>query len=138
MPTTPVQQREDVILLVDDDFLLLKMIATMLRSQGYNVLATTMPQEALQLAEDYRGKIHLLISDVVMPDMNGRELADKIVSFSPHLQCLFMSGYTDDIISQNDILNNEVHFISKPFTKNSLIAKVGDLLQRNEVVCPPV
>jgi YesN/AraC family two-component response regulator len=95
---------------------------------GYNVLAANTPGEAVRLAREYSDEIHLLITDVVMPEMNGKELVKKLREFNPQLKCLFMSGYTSDIIAQHGVLDEGVNFIQKPFSLSDLSAKVREVL----------
>ena len=104
------------------------MTRTLLEEAGYNVLAAHQPSAALQLAEQHAGKIDLLITDVVMPGMNGRELAQKLMARQPNLRRLFMSGYTADVIAHHGILDPSVHFIQKPFSTSALAAKIREAL----------
>ena len=84
--------------------------------------------QALEIARNYPEKIHLLLTDVVMPDMNGKELADRIQKVKPELRCLYMSGYTSDIIARQGILEEGVKFISKPFSVQDLATKIREVL----------
>ncbi|MCD4650165.1 MAG: PAS domain S-box protein [Candidatus Cloacimonetes bacterium] len=118
----------ETILLVEDEPALLGMIATMLDHQGYTILSTSTPGEAIRMAKESIVQLHLLITDVVMPEMNGRELAKNILTYCPDIKCLFMSGYTANVIAQNEVLNEGVHFVQKPFSKRDLAAKVREVL----------
>jgi PAS domain S-box-containing protein len=118
----------ETVLIVEDEPQVLKMTSAMLKSQGYTVLTAENPGEAIIKARKYAGKIDLLITDVIMPDMNGLDLSKKLKSVNPGLKCLFMSGYTDDIISPHGVLNEDDYFIQKPFSKTNLIAKVKKAL----------
>ena len=119
----------ETILLVEDEPSILNMTAMMLQNMGYTVLAATGSRDAILMAEDYAcDNIHLIISDVVMPEMNGPDLAKKILTLYPHLKILFMSGYTADIIAHHGVLNEGMHFIQKPFSMESLAAKVREVL----------
>ena len=100
----------------------------MLEKQGYRVLTAGTPGEAIRLAEEYTGEIHLLMTDVVMPEMNGRDLAKKMLSLYPNLKRLFMSGYTANVIAHHGVLDEGVHFIQKPFSRKDLAAKVREAL----------
>ena len=120
--------RGETVLIVEDDGSILKLGKVMLESLGYTVLAASTPGEAVALAETYAGRIHLLITDVVMPEMNGRELSEQLLRSCPHLKVLFMSGYTADVIAHRGVLEEGVHFIPKPFSKNDLAVKVRDTL----------
>jgi CheY-like chemotaxis protein len=100
----------------------------MLEKQGYKVLAAGRPGDAIDMAENHSGKIDLLMTDVVMPEMNGRDLAKNILSIYPDIKRLFMSGYTADVIARHGVLDAGVHFIQKPFSKQDLFSKVKDAL----------
>jgi DNA-binding NtrC family response regulator len=90
------------------------------------------PGEALRLAREHRGAIDLLVTDVVMPEMNGRDLAKNLMSLYPHLKRLFMSGYTANVIAHHGVLDEGVYFIQKPFSIDDLSAKVRESLDGNE------
>ena len=102
----------------------------MLEKQGYRVLTAGTPGEAIRLAEEHSGEIHLLVTDVVMPEMNGRDLAKKMPSLYPDMKRLFMSGYTADIIADHGVLDDGVHFIQKPFSMKELVTKVRGVLEQ--------
>lgn len=123
-----VERGRETILLVEDEPSVLQMTARMLRGMGYNVLAAPAPGEAIRLAREHSGPIDLLITDVVMPEMNGRDLARNLISIYPDLRRLFMSGYTADIIASHDVLNEGVHFLQKPFSKETLGMKTREAL----------
>jgi len=91
---------------------------------GYHVLPAATPGEALRVAESYPGRIHLLLTDVVMPEMTGRELAELLASRYPMLKRLFMSGYSADVIAHQGIRDAGVHFLQKPFTISMLADQV--------------
>jgi len=118
----------ETILLVEDERSILDMVAIMLSRLGYEVFSTSSPSEALALARKHRGRIRLLITDVVMPELNGRDLAWSLRSIIPGLSCLFMSGYTSEVIAHQGILEDGVHFIPKPFTSRALAASVRKAL----------
>ena len=107
---------------------MLKLAAKLLETQGYTVLAAGTPNDAVRIAREYSGEIHLLITDVVMPDMNGRDLACHLLSGRPGIKRLFMSGYTADVIAHHGALEDGVHFIQKPFFAAALAAKVREVL----------
>jgi CheY-like chemotaxis protein len=125
----PAARGRETILLTEDEPALLKMTATMLERLGYTVLPAGNPREAVRLAREQAGEIHLLMTDVVMPEMNGRELADKLRTANPGLRCLYMSGYTADIIATHGVLYEGVHFIQKPFLKKDLAIKIREVLE---------
>ncbi|MBU8913407.1 MAG: response regulator, partial [Spirochaetales bacterium] len=114
----------ETILLVEDEPAILKLTATMLERQGYVVLAASTPGKAIRLAGEHPGTIHLLMTDVVMPEMNGRDLAKNLLSLYPGMKRLFMSGYTADIIAHQGVIDEGVNFIQKPFSAQDLAAKV--------------
>ena len=103
-----------------------------LENLGYTVLAALTPGHAIHLVENHPGDIHLLITDVVMPEMNGREMAEKLSAIRPDLKCLYMSGYTADVIAHRGILDEGVNFIQKPFGRDDLAARVRQVLDHLE------
>ncbi len=126
----PIVRGQETILLVEDELAILKMTAIMLEKQGYRVLSAKTPGEAIRLAREHAGQIHLLMTDVVMPEMNGRDLAKNLLSLYPQIKRLFMSGYTADVIAHHGVLEEGVCFIQKPFYKKDLAAKVREALDR--------
>jgi two-component system, cell cycle sensor histidine kinase and response regulator CckA len=118
----------ETILVVEDEILNLELVEMILKGYGYQVMVASSPGEALLKAKDHTGEIHLLLTDMIMPEMNGRDLSKEICSFYPDLKCLYMSGYTDDMIIHQGILDQAVHFIQKPFTMQNLAAKVREAL----------
>jgi len=119
----------ETILLVEDEPMLLEIGKSMLERLGYRVLAAGMPGEAVQAAEAHPHDIHLLMTDVVMPGMNGRELSERLLSLYPDLRCLFMSGYTSEVIAHHGVLDAGVPFIQKPFTLQTLSTKLREVLE---------
>jgi PAS domain S-box-containing protein len=116
------------ILLVEDEIALLQLNRRMLTSLGYTVLAASTPREAVRLARESQDRIDLLLTDVVMPEMNGRELAAELHSFLPGLKQVFMSGYTANVIAHHGVLDEGVWFLQKPFLKKDLAAKISAVL----------
>ena len=98
------------------------------------MLTAGTPGEALRLVEEYTGEIHLLMTDVILPEMNGRDLAEQIIKTRPAMICLFMSGYTANVIAHRAMLDQGVRFIPKPFSMNDLAAKVREVLDRIQTV----
>ena len=118
----------ETILLVEDEPALLAMTQDMLQRRGYRVLAANGPLEAIRVALEQTADIHLLMTDVVMPEMSGRDLADRLLAVRPGLKVLFMSGHTADILARHGVLGDGVHFIQKPFTMKTLAAKTVEAL----------
>ena len=102
--------------------------ATALRYAGYNVLEAATPAAALEICRCHPGAIHLLLSDVVMPGMNGGEMARQVEKLRPETRVLFMSGYTDNAVLQSGELRDGVAFLQKPFTPSNLGKKVREIL----------
>ena len=125
---TPPVRGHEVILVVEDEPAILRVTKRMLEGQGYVVLAASTPGEAIRVAREHPGQIQLLLTDVVMPEMNGRTLAKNLLSISPDLRSLFMSGYTADVIAHQGVLAEGVHFVQKPFTALDLGAAVRKAL----------
>ena len=118
----------ETILLVEDDEAVRELARISLEMYGYQVLWAGDATEALRLAEEHAGRIDLLLTDVVMPGLSGRELVDKVRQRQPHLKVLFMSGYTDDAVLRHGLVHAEVAFLQKPFTPAGLARKVRDVL----------
>ena len=118
----------ETILLVEDEPPILKMTRMMLERMGYKVFAAGTPGEAIALAREHVGEIHMLMTDVVMPEMNGRDLAKNILSLHPNIKRLFMSGYTANVIAHHGVLDEGVNFIQKPFSKQDLAIKIREVL----------
>jgi signal transduction histidine kinase len=119
----------ETVLLAEDHENVRKLVASILKSNGYTVLEASNGAEALQLCEQHPEPIHLLISDVVMPVMSGRETASKMVARHPNLKVLFFSGYTDDAIVRHGIMEAGIAYLQKPFTPNVLLRKVREVLE---------
>ncbi len=122
-----VDEGKGIILLVEDEPAILEMTAVMLQEYGYSVLPAASPGQAIEIARN-NNRIDLLITDVVMPGMNGRDLARAIVSFFPGLKCLYMSGYTSDVIAHHGVLKSGTYFIEKPFDIDVLADKIKEVL----------
>ncbi|MBF0259405.1 MAG: response regulator [Desulfamplus sp.] len=118
----------ETILIVDDAPVILKMGRIMLERLGYQVLTADMPGKAITLVKEHEGEIHLLLTDVIMPEMDGWELSGKIRNLRPDIKCLFMSGYTADLISEDGKLDKNTHFLQKPFSQKLLSAKIKEVL----------
>jgi PAS domain S-box-containing protein len=128
-PELPTEHGHETILLVEDEPAILQMTTMMLTRLGYTVVAAATPGEAIRLALEYRGRIDLLMTDVVMPEMNGRELAKNLLSHYPDLKRLFMSGYNANVIAHHGVLDQGIHFIEKPFSMKDLGRKLREALE---------
>ena len=124
--------RGESVLIVEDEEAVLTMSKMMLQNLGYKVLTAHTPHEALRVAEANIGKIDLLMSDVVMPEMNGRDLSRRLLLSHPNLKCLFISGYAAEILGDHGILENTVHFLNKPFSLIDLSDKVREALDNDD------
>lgn len=124
----PPQADREVILLVEDEYGVRKLVRKMLLQQGYRVLEAASGEEALNLSEQHSGSIHLLLSDVVMPNMSGRELAERLCAVRPEVKVLYMTGYTDDAIVQHRVLEPGVAMLNKPFLSDALARKLREVL----------
>ena len=124
------QGRGEVVLVVDDDPAVLRMASKVLRRGGYEVLEAGGGREALQIADEHGSRIQMLLTDVVMPEMGGREVSEALRARYPHIQVLFMSAYTEDEVILRGVRVAEVNFVSKPFTVDGLRHKVREVLDR--------
>jgi PAS domain S-box-containing protein len=119
---------EGTVLVVEDEEELLVIIGSTLESHGYATLCTTSPRRALELCSEREGRIDLLITDVIMPEMNGKQLQQRIEELIPGIKTLFISGYTADVVAERGILEKETFFLQKPFTPETLVSKVHSIL----------
>jgi PAS domain S-box-containing protein len=127
--TRPPAGNGETVLVVEDDAAILTMADKFLKMLGYQVFLAQNPEKARGLSTQYEGTIHLLITDVVLPGMNGKELADEILRQRPDTKCLFMSGYTANAIAHRGVLDEGVRFIQKPFTLKDFAVKVKGVLE---------
>ncbi len=122
--------RGETLLVVEDEPSILKLTERILTDLGYRVITATNPLEALEMPETRAGGIDLLITDVVMPEMNGRDLSLEIKSIYPNIKCLYMSGYTADVIANRGVLDQGFNFIQKPFSNHDIGVKVRAVLDK--------
>jgi len=120
--------RGESILIVEDDPTLLEMSTMLLQQLGYTVIPAATPNDAIRIAQQTHPEIHLLITDVIMPEMNGRDLADRLLAIRPKMKLLFMSGYTANVIAHQGVLDKGVNFIQKPFSVKDIAARVREVL----------
>lgn len=126
--TVRQRKRAATVLLVEDEPLVRSATARVLLSAGLRVLEASTPDMALKLSAERPEKIDLLLTDVVLPTMNGRELADKVAKLRPRVRVLFMSGYTDDAFSGDELLDAGAAFLAKPFTPDTLVKRIDEVL----------
>ena len=118
----------ETILLVEDEDAVRELARDVLRATGYTVLGAHHGNEALRICEQHAGLIHLMVTDVVMPEMSGRELADRLAVLHPGMKVLYMSGYTDNAVVHHGVLDPGTAFLQKPFTPPVLTRKVREVL----------
>ena len=123
------RSKGETLLLVEDEASILNMLRKMLSRLGYHIIAANKPSDAVSLAENHEGTIDLLITDVVMPEMNGRELAGKITELYPSIKVLYMSGYTANVIAHSGVLDEGVNFIQKPYSIHDVAARIREVLE---------
>jgi two-component system cell cycle sensor histidine kinase/response regulator CckA len=124
-----VMRGSETILLVEDDEMVRTLVRETLQREGYQILDAPGPLEARRISEQHKGAIQLMITDVVMPKVNGRELAEQLGKRRPDMRVLYMSGYTDNAIMNSGVLEKDVAFIQKPFTPAVMAEKVRDVLE---------
>jgi signal transduction histidine kinase/CheY-like chemotaxis protein len=133
---TPWATGSETILLAEDEESVLELVEEVLEEQGYQLLSAKDAMGAITISEAYPGTIDLLLTDVIMPGMNGRELAESLRASRPHLKIMYMSGYTKDIISQNLNVSHGTRLLQKPFTPETLIKMVRDVLDDDTLAHP--
>jgi two-component system, cell cycle sensor histidine kinase and response regulator CckA len=118
----------ETIMLLEDEESLREIIREVFEEAGYQVITAAESRHAVELARQHAGPIHILVTDVVMPGLGGREVADALTAVRPRLPVLFISGYTDEAIGRHNVLEPGVFFLQKPFTTHALLRKVREVL----------
>ena len=135
----PAPHHSATILVVDDEETVLSLVRTMLWRAGFNVLEAAGADEAMSVAAGHTGPIDLLVSDILMPDRNGYELADDLTAVRPETKVLFMSGYRDKVLSESTgRANIDAPLLRKPFTQYALVSKIEEILDGSSVDAGPV
>jgi DNA-binding NtrC family response regulator len=127
-PSANMGEGSETVLLVEDEAIVRELVGDILRAHGYHVLESGEPEAALRLAAAYEAQIDLLLTDVVMPQMDGRKLAEQLTTLRPELKVLYMSGYTESVIAPQDAAGRVIAFLQKPFTIDGLLQKVRSVL----------
>jgi CheY-like chemotaxis protein len=123
----------ETVLLVEDEAAVRAVARQSLERHGYTVLEAASGEAALDLAQRYAGRIHLLLTDVVMPGMSGRALALRFAALRPEMHTIYMSGYTDEAIARHGVLEPGVTYVQKPFSPDALVRRVRDVLDEDDV-----
>ena len=126
----PIPVAGETVMLVEDEAQVRDLEARMLKQLGYTVLAAANGEEAMDICQSHQGRISLLVTDVVMPNMSGKQVAEAMLARRPDIKVLYLSGYTDNTISHHGILDSSVDFLTKPFSRETLSRKVRDILSR--------
>ena len=120
----------ETVLIVEDDNSLLKFAQKVLQRYGYRILTAENGEEAFKIGKEHEGPIHLMITDVVMPKMGGKEVAERLQSLYPQMKVIYMSGYTNNAIVQHGVLAPGLNFLQKPFSPEGLARKVREVLDK--------
>ncbi len=128
--TSPASRGTEVVLLVEDEDAVRQVAKLILEQYGYSVLAASDGLQGIEISQNYAGTIHLVVTDLLMPTLSGREVAEKLTTTRPGIRVLFMSGYTDDILLRQDVESSAADFLQKPFTPATLGKKVREILDR--------
>ncbi len=127
------ESAKQTILLVEDEEMVRGLMCEVLEREGYNVLSCSHPREGIEASKRHCGQIDLLLTDVVMPGMNGREMANRILEFLPELHVIFMSGYAEHALTRDGEIDPQTEYLQKPFTLRALTDKLARLLRSEEV-----
>jgi two-component system, cell cycle sensor histidine kinase and response regulator CckA len=127
-PPAEIHSGGETILVAEDEEAVRKLVVTVLRSKGYKVIEARDAEHALELWRQYSGKINLLLTDTIMPRMDGPDLSQKLKVTNPDIKVIYMSGYTDDAIVLRELLGSGASFLQKPFGPEALILKVSETL----------
>jgi len=127
-PKVDDDEASETILVVEDEDVVREFVCEVLDAHGYNVLEAMLPHVALKIVGEREERIDFLLTDVIMPQMNGRELCRHIVADRPDIKVLYMSGYTDNIIGDDGILDEGVNFLQKPFAVPDLLSKIRSII----------
>jgi len=127
----PIPRGRETVLLVEDEDVVRNLTRQVLEQAGYKVVESSRGKEAIRLYSENDRAVDLLLTDVVMPEMSGKEVADQLTALKPELKVLFMSGYTDEAIVHHGVLDSNIEFIQKPFTPAALARKVREVLDAN-------
>jgi CheY-like chemotaxis protein len=136
-PSAPVEKSDnfETVLVVEDEDIVRELVCEVLEDQGYNVICARDGLEALKVAAEFDGTIHLLVTDVIMPHMNGHELAERLSSVRPEMKILFVSGYSANDIGDHGILDPRIELLQKPFTPQTLARKIRDVILDGKYAC---
>ena len=129
-PAIDMPGGDETVLIVEDEKSVRDMAIRILKRLGYNVLQAPDGGQAFMLAEKYTDKIDLLVTDVIIPGMNGRQLAERLIQIHPEMKVLYTSGYTENAIAHHGVIDEGLHFIGKPYTPQALAKKLRDVLER--------
>lgn len=124
----PYTSRAKTILLVEDESTVRALLREVLERAGYEVLACSNPKEGIETCRQHSGRIHLLLTDVVMPGMNGKEMANQIVKILPEVRVIFMSGYTEHVLLQDGQLDARIEYLQKPFSLQTLRQRLARVI----------
>ncbi len=128
VPVQPPSRRMETVLIVEDEEIVRELVCQVLSEHGYDVLCAANGTEALQMSAEHRGPIALLVTDVVMPQIGGLELSHRLTALRPELKVLYVSGYSEDDMSEQGVISSDMEFLEKPFTPQAITRKVREIL----------